>query len=343
MGPRVHLKAPGWWEEKSGVIPLLLSPVSWAIGAIMRAQWSLRQPRRAGVPVICIGNLSVGGAGKTPTAIAVADLLKALGEQPGFLSRGYGGTNREPHLVDPDRDDAREVGDEPLLLARHAPTVIAADRPKGAAKAAQEGASAIVMDDGFQNPSLAKDLSLIVIDAEAGIGNGRVLPSGPLRAPLGFQLARCDGLIVIGNGTAAEPIASWMQAHKRPVLAADLLPDQDTAWLTKAPVLAFAGIGRPEKFFKTLEAEGGRLVDRVAFADHHRFTETDASRLLSEAKSQNAQLVTTEKDWVRLPANGGPLGELKSAARPLPVRLRFADEGAAKALLEPRLGKGAKS
>jgi len=341
MGPRVHLKAPGWWDDKSGAIPLLLSPVSWAVGAIMRAQWSLRQSQRAGVPVICIGNLSVGGAGKTPTAIAVADLLKGLGEQPGFLSRGYGGTIREPHMVDPDHDSARDVGDEPLLLARHAPTVIAADRPKGAAKAAQEGAGVIVMDDGFQNPSLAKDISLIVIDAEAGIGNGRVLPSGPLRAPLGFQLARCDALIVIGNGTAAEPIASWMRVQKRPVLAADLVPDEDTSWLTKAPVLAFAGIGRPEKFFKTIEAEGGKLLGRAAFADHHRFAEADAKRLLGEAKANKAQLVTTEKDWVRIPDTSGPLGELKSAARPLPVRLRFADESAVNALLKSLLANSA--
>ena len=339
----MHLKAPGWWDEKSGVVPLLLSPVSWVVGAVMRAQWSLRTPQRAGVPVICVGNLTAGGAGKTPTAIVVADLLKELGERPGFLSRGYGSTNREPRLVDPASDDAREVGDEPLLLARHAPTVVAADRPKGAAMAVKEGAGVIVMDDGFQNPSLAKDLSLIVIDAEAGIGNGLVMPSGPLRAPLGFQLARCDALIVIGDGNAAEPVTSWLKAHKRPVLAARLVPDEETTWLTEAPVSAFAGIGRPEKFFKTLEAQGGKLVGRVAFADHHRFTETDANRLLSEAKSQNAQLVTTEKDWVRLPANGGPLGALKSAARPLPVRLRFADEGAVKALLEAILRRGAKA
>jgi len=343
MGPRVHLKAPGWWDEESGALPLLLSPVSWAVGALMRAQWSLRKPQRAGLPVICIGNLSAGGAGKTPTAIAVAGLLKALDERPAFLSRGYGGTIRGPHLVEPDRDDAHDVGDEPLLLARHAPTVIAADRPRGAARAKAEGASIVVMDDGFQNPTLAKDISLIVIDAEVGIGNGLVLPSGPLRAPLGFQLARSDALIVIGNGKAADPIASWMKAQGRPVLAAGLVPDQETSWLSKAPVLAFAGIGRPEKFFKTLEAEGGELVGQVAFADHHRFTEADAERLLSEAKAKNAQLVTTEKDWVRLPADRGPLGDLKSAALPLPVRLRFAGESAVKTLLKPILVRSAKA
>lgn len=343
MGPRVHLKAPGWWDDKSGLLPSLLSPASWAVGALMRAQWALRRPRHASLPVICIGNLSVGGAGKTPTAIAVAGLLKALGKRPAFLSRGYGGTIREPHLVDRDRDSARDVGDEPLLLARQAPTIIAADRPRGAAKAASEGASIVVMDDGFQNPTLSKDISLIVIDAEAGIGNGRVLPAGPLRAPLGFQLARSDALVVIGKGTAAEPIASWMKAHGRPVLAADLVPDEETSWLTEAPVLAFAGIGRPEKFFHTIEAEGGSLAGRIAFADHHRFSEADATRLLGEAKDKNAQLVTTEKDWVRVPAANGPLGELKSAARALPVRLRFADEGAVKGLLKPLLAKGAKA
>ena len=323
-------------------MPLLLSPASWAVGAVMRAQWSLKRPQRASLPVICIGNLTAGGAGKTPTAIAVAGLLEALGERPAFLSRGYGGTIRGPHLVDGKRDSAHDVGDEPLLLARQALTIIAADRPRGAANAAEEGASVVVMDDGFQNPTLAKDISLIVIDAEAGIGNGRVLPAGPLRAPLGFQLARSDALIVIGKGTAADPIAAWMKTQGRPVLAADLVPDEETSWLTKTSVLAFAGIGRPEKFFHTIEAEGGSLAGRIAFADHHRFTEADADRLLSEAGAKKAQLVTTEKDWVRLPAANGPLAELKSSARPLPVRLRFADENAVKALLEPLLAKGAK-
>ena len=340
---RVHLKAPGWWDQKTGVIPFLLAPVGYLIGGIMAAQWKFRRPLHASLPVICIGNLNAGGAGKTPTAIAVAALLEELGAQPAFLSRGYGGTMRGPHLVDKMRDSAREVGDEPMLLARHAAAVIAADRPEGAALAAAQGVNVVVMDDGFQNPSLFKDLSLIVIDAQAGIGNGMVLPAGPLRAPLGFQLARADALIVVGDGEAANDIAEWMDAHGRPVFRAKLVPDEKTDWIAHASLIACAGIGRPEKFFDTVEALGCNLIATVPFADHHRYSETDAERLLASAKRTKAQLVTTEKDLVRIPDTEGPLGELKAAARALPVRLRFADSAKVQALLKPLLTRRAKA
>ena len=273
-------------------------------------------------------------AGKTPTALASAEHLTDLGVRPVFLTRGYGGRIRGPHTVDPDRDTADDVGDEPLLLARTAPTVVAVDRAAGARHATALGAGAIVMDDGFQNPGLFKDLSVLVVDGKAGTGNGRVLPAGPLRAPLPFQLDRADALVVVGDGDAAGTVAAAMSERGRPVLRAAIRSCGETSWLEHGTWIAFAGIANPDKFFAMLEAHGADLAARRAFPDHHRFTEEDALALLRMREAKGASLVTTEKDRVRLRADRPVLSDLRSASHTLPIRLEFEQPHAYAALLE---------
>jgi tetraacyldisaccharide 4'-kinase len=280
-----------------------------------------RSGTRARVPVICVGNLTLGGAGKTPTAIAVAKLLLSEGARPIFLSRGYGGALAGPVRVTP-QHRAADVGDEPLLLARTAPTIVARDRVQGAELAAAEGASVIVMDDGFQNPSLAKDCSLIVLDGERAIGNGRVFPAGPLRAPLDVQLARASALLVVGEMSAqVQDVIVGAERPRLPVLQGRLAPDPAVLTaLTGKNVLAFAGIAHPEKFFATLAAAGIATPVKRAFADHHPFTESDARELLQLAKRENLLLLTTEKDLARMQGDAA-CAELAAATTSLPVRL----------------------
>src|SRR5262245_34545841 len=242
------LEPPFWWRA-AGIEARLLSPAAAVYGAVA-AHRLARPGQRAGVPVICIGNPTVGGAGKTPLALAVARMLAAAGERPVMLSRGYGGRIAGPIQVDPSGHGAADVGDEPLLLAQVAPTVVAADRVSGAAAARVAGASVIVMDDGFQNPSLAKDFSVLVVDGRRGIGNARVLPAGPLRASLGVQLDRAHAVVVVGSTDGAAAVVPQARARSLPVFAARLVPDAGfIAALEGKPVLAFAGIGDPEKVF----------------------------------------------------------------------------------------------
>ena len=276
------------------------------------------------LPVLCLGNFTMGGAGKTPAAIYVANHLKAIGEHPAFLSRGYGGRKTGPHLVDPEIDTADMVGDEPLLLARHAPTYIARNRIEAAKMIEQSDATIIIMDDGFQNSSLHKDLSLVVIDGGVGIGNGMTVPSGPLRAPFDDQLTFCDAMIVISNDAREnDDIRALRKTFTGPVMFAQTVPDEDVSWLKTARIIAFAGIGRPEKFFQTVRSCTPNLIDCVAFPDHHDFTESDARDLLARAFSEDAVLLTTEKDWVRLTNNQTALSELRESAQTLPIRLEF--------------------
>ena len=236
-----------------------------------------RRGARAAVPVVCIGNLTVGGAGKTPLALALARLLAAAGDAPILLSRGYRGRLAGPLRVDPARHRAADVGDEPLLLARVAPTFVARDRVAGAQAAVAAGASVIVMDDGFQNPSLHKDFSVLVVDGRRGIGNGRVVPAGPLRAPLIAQLARADALVVVGPSHAAAGVAAVARERGVPVFDASLAPDAAAvAALAGARVLAFAGIGDPQKLFATLAGAGIAVAATSSFPDHHRYTPAQA-------------------------------------------------------------------
>ncbi|AVO46901.1 tetraacyldisaccharide 4'-kinase [Phreatobacter cathodiphilus] len=327
------MKAPGFWSDPQAPAGRLLAPLGAVVGAVTLARMA-RPGARAGVPVICIGNPTVGGSGKTPATQWLAALATARGLSPAILARGYGGRLAGPVVVDPAVHGPADVGDEPLLHARRFPTVVARDRPAGAALAVARGAGLIVMDDGFQNPALAKDLSVLVVDGAAGLGSGRVLPAGPLRAPFRPQLARADALLVVGEGEAGEALAALAAEAGRPVLRGRLVVEAETAaWLSGRDVLAFCGIGRPAKFVETLGAAGARNAVLRPFADHHAYGEADAERLLAEAARTGLPLVTTEKDAVKL--KGSPaLDRLAAATRVVPVSLKVEEEAAAAALLD---------
>lgn len=258
-----------------------------------------RKPRaRSRLPVICVGNFVVGGTGKTPFAIELARLLRSDGHAPGFLLRGYGGRKKGPLLVDPKTHDASDVGDEALLLAAHAPTVISSDRPAGARLAEEQPIDVLIMDDGFQNPALAKDLSLVLVDCSTGFGNGLCLPAGPLRAPAQTQIVKADCLVLVGEGDEADEAVHLAGRKGLPLLHAHIKPRPNET-LEGCHLFAFAGIGRPQKFFKSLTDMGFTVSKTREFADHHRYTETDARALLTEAESEELQLVTTRKDMTR--------------------------------------------
>jgi tetraacyldisaccharide 4'-kinase len=324
------MRPPEFWRAEVGgrdaalAIRALLTPVSWAYAAAAAQRIRAITPRHAPVPVICVGNITVGGAGKTPVTRA---LRAKLGPGAHTLSRGYGGRVTGPLRVTPDMD-AREVGDEPLLHAGDGAAWISRDRFAGAVAAAQAGAHAIIMDDGFQNPALAKDLSFLVFDPEYGVGNGQVLPAGPLRERLADGLKRADAAILLHNSADSEdPLnLDWLAAFNKPVLHAHLAPASEAP---RGKLIAFAGLARPEKFFDTLEATGADLVEAVPFADHHPYSEDDLNLLAQLAEEQDAALITTEKDAARL----SPAWRERVAV--LPVTARFADEAALDALLAP--------
>jgi tetraacyldisaccharide 4'-kinase len=296
----------------------MLAPLAALYGAV--AARRMAQPgREVGVPVLCIGNPTLGGAGKTPAALSVGRLLSAAGARPFFLTRGYGGALPGPVTVDIARHSAREVGDEPLLLARIAPTVVARDRVAGAEAAEAAGAGVIVMDDGFQNPSLVKQLAILVVDGRRGIGNARVFPAGPLRAPLAAQLARAHALVVIGEGTGGASVAA--AGRGLALFHGRLAPDPAAlAALAGHRVLAFAGIGDPEKFFTTLDAAGIATPVKRSYPDHHRYSAAEAAALVEEAERRDLLLLTTEKDLARLAGDEAAI-PLAARARALPVRL----------------------
>ena len=316
------MREPAFWWRKTGFWPVflagLLSPLDKAYGTIAERRMA-KAGARTSLPVLCVGNFTLGGAGKTPTAIMLVKLLREAGETPFCLTRGYGGSVAGPHLVDAETDSAAQVGDEALLLAHAAPTVVAHNRVVGAAFAKAKGASVVVMDDGLQNASLAKDWTIAVIDGQRGIGNGRVFPAGPLRAPLAAQLKRCDALLVIGESKAAQDVTA--HADARPVFHGRLIPDPSAVTALKArKVLAFAGIGYPDKFFATVEQAGIAVHARKAFADHHRFSAEDAAELIMLAEREGLTLVTTEKDHARM-AGEPVLAALAVKAQVLPVTL----------------------
>lgn len=321
----MRLEPPSWWyRAEPDLTARLLAPAGALYGLAGRVRMAAARAYRPKIPVICIGNLTTGGAGKTPTAIEVVQHLRRQRETPVFLTRGYGGRLEGPHFVDIGRDTPDLTGDEPLLLARHAPTVIARNRAKGAKAIEDYGATVIVMDDGFQNPHIAKDASILVVDAARGIGNGLVLPAGPLRLPLGWQLSKADSILILGRNGRGSPVdPSFPAGFPGDVMRGEVTPAGDTSWLRGRAVLAFAGIGRPDKLFDTLEAAGAKLVARRPFPDHHVYVEHEARGLVEEARAFGAQLVTTEKDAVRIRGNG-MLAELSREARPLPVRVALA-------------------
>ena len=318
-----------WYPAKRGTVPLaarLLSPLGGFYGLAGRLRQAKAKPERAAVPVICIGTVTVGGAGKTPLALTIAERLLARGEKVHFLTRGYGGRETGPIRVDPAHHGAEDVGDEPLLLAAAAPVWVAANRPEGAAAAVRGGAGLIVMDDGLQNPSLAKDFSILVVDAASGLGNGRLMPAGPLRESVDSALSRTNALILTGRGHAGDGIAARARARGIPVFNSIVRPASPPEF-TDGPHIAFAGIGRPEKFFRTLRELGVELAETVSFPDHHVFRESDALGLLVKARELGAQLITTEKDAARLthaPA-ASARARLAAATSVLPVRALVGD------------------
>ena len=298
------MRAPDfWWHSERTASAMALTPAGWLMGRIA-ARRMAQTGADAGVAVICVGNFVAGGAGKTPTALACAKLLQASGYRPAFLSRGYGGSaarSGPPLRVDPMRHDAALTGDEPLLLAQCAPTIVSADRRAGAAAAISAGADVIVMDDGLQNPALLKDFSIAVVDGETGVGNGLCIPAGPLRAPFEFQLGYVDALLRIGDGQAGERVAGRAQARGIATFHGDLrTPTGATHNFAGQRVVAFAGIGRPGKFFASLEAVGAQVVDAYSFDDHQMLNASDLADLRAKAHAQRARLATTEKDAARL-------------------------------------------
>ena len=332
------MREPGFWHGPASLNSHLLRPIGALYGAIA-ARRLRRRGLRAGIPVLCVGNYHVGGAGKTPTVLALAKLLRELGETPVVLSRGYGGRLRGPVRVDPGRHAASDVGDEPLMLAGHLPVVVARKRAEGVPLVRAQGATVIVMDDGFQSPAVVKDASLIVIDAGRGIGNGQVFPAGPLRAPLQPQLARTDALIIVGNGDAAAPVAAAIAAQGKPVLQAHLQPDAaQVASLRGKRVLAFAGIGDPARFFGTLRASGVDVVRERAFADHHAYSRAEIETLIDEARRDGLTLVTTEKDLARLRQDGS-LPDWAQQIVPFAVTLEFDDAALLRKFVSDRLFK----
>ena len=317
------LTAPDFWWRSKRPEAWLLSPAALAYGAVARARLE-RSGVRALLPVICIGNLITGGAGKTPVAMAVAQLMKAQTMQPAFMTRGYGGRLRGPVLVDPKKHTAADVGDEPLLLAGLAPTMVSANRPRGAAALAGAGLEAdlIIMDDGFQNPSLHKDVSLVVVDAGRGVGNGWVFPAGPLRAPLRSQLRKADAIVLVGEGEGGAALVRTAARAGVPVIRADYQPVRKRGFKRK-PYLAFAGIAAPQKFYDTLARAGAHVELTMEFPDHHPFTDEDCAAMIKLADEQGLTPITTVKDQVRLIGRDGPAGELYERAEIFPVTAVF--------------------
>jgi tetraacyldisaccharide 4'-kinase len=330
------MREPPFWWRPAGFEAHLLAPAAAIYGSVA-ARRLKRHGQRVGVPVVCIGNPTLGGAGKTPLAMAVAGMLTQAHEHPVFLSRGYGGRLAGPVRVDPDRHCAADVGDEPLMLARTAPAIVARDRVRGALAALSSGASVIVMDDGFQNPSLKKDISILVVDGRRGIGNRKVFPAGPLRAPLADQLACADAMVVVGSSDQELELGHEALASMISIFHAHLRPDDATiARIAKARVLAFAGIGNPNKFFATLADCGVEVAVKRTFSDHHHYTASEARALCDQATRENLTLMTTEKDLMRLRGDAGT-ADLWARAQALPVTLVIEEAAAFKAFLKDRL------
>lgn len=290
------MRAPLFWKDDN-ILSTLLLPAARLYRHVSQRNLRDVSPFKLPVPVICVGNVVAGGAGKTPTALAIAALLKSQGVMAHFLTRGYGGKLEGPVLVNPREHTARDVGDEALLLAEKLPTWVARDRAAGGKAAARAGAEFIIMDDGFQNPSLHKDINFLVIDGVYGLGNQRLIPAGPLREPMADAASRANAIILYGEDKHG--VLRQVSPYK-PVLSASIKPAESSHVLRGKPVVAFAGIARPRKFYRTLLEMGCEVRHMASFPDHHPFTRREITSLMAKARELDCPLVTTCKDYVRL-------------------------------------------
>lgn len=329
----MSLDEPGWWYDPSGQVrwqARMLQPAAYVWGTVAKRRMRSTQGYRSRLPVVCVGNFTSGGTGKTPVCLHLAEVLKQRGHRPVFLTRGYGARVDRPVWVDPERDRAAAVGDEPLMLSRAAPVMVSRDRAAGARaiEASSVPASVIIMDDGLQNPGLIKDLTLAVVDAGRGFGNGCVIPAGPLRAPLRFQLGLADALVINHSGPMLDTNVRDHLAlvYSGPILSVHTMPHGDTQWLRGARVTAYCGIGNPARFYQLLNRLGAIVADHHSYRDHHTFSATDARTLIMRAAATNSALVTTEKDWVRLLGFDDARKDLRVQSRVVSIKLDF-EEG----------------
>jgi tetraacyldisaccharide 4'-kinase len=319
----MSMREPEFWNSNTGgarALRALLSPLGSLYGASVAWKRKTAQPFRPQARVLCIGNLTAGGTGKTPVAQAFGRLLEERGLKTAFLTRGYGGTEEGPVLADPVWHTAAEVGDEPLLLAGVARTIVARDRAQGAVFADRNHVDVIVMDDGFQNFDIVKDAALVVVDSETGFGNGLKIPAGPMREGI-EGLERADAIVLMGDAPSPLP------PTRVPVTRARIQP-RDGLHLKARRMVAFAGIGRPQKFFDMLRQSGALLFETFAFPDHHVFTAAEMTSLFNSAVRHGAELVTTEKDYYRLPLDG------REGITPIPVHVVFDDQALVERILD---------
>lgn len=316
-------EAPPFWWKKGDPRAWLLAPASLVYGYFAGRRMKNAKRAEVGVPVICVGNFTVGGAGKTPTVITLAKAVKARGLKPGVLSRGYGGSMDRTTVVDPHHHRARDVGDEPLLIAREALTVVSRKRLEGARMLIAEGADLIILDDGFQSAAVKFDYALMVIDSIRGIGNGFLVPAGPVRAPTTLQLAHATALLKLGDGNGADPFIRLAARSGKPVYEGSVEPVGDAGAIAGRRVLAFAGIADPEKFYRTLQGLGAEIVIKRSFGDHQHLSDDEIDDILSTAEKKDLAIVTTAKDAVRLGGHHGRAEELAARITVIDVEMSF--------------------
>ncbi|RJG45682.1 tetraacyldisaccharide 4'-kinase [Mesorhizobium sp. DCY119] len=298
-------EAPPFWWERPDWRAYALSPLSTLYGMVAARRMASAKRETVDLPVLCIGNFTVGGTGKTPVAIALARQARAMNLTPGILSRGHGGGFSQPHIVDVHHDSAKHVGDEPLLLAEHASVAVTPNRPAGAKLLLEQGCDFLIMDDGFQSARIHIDYALVVVDARYGIGNGHVIPGGPLRAPLLEQLRFADAVLKMGEGSAGDGIVRKASRAGKPVFEATVRPRNAEA-LAGRRFLAFAGIGHPDKFFDTIVKAGGTVALSRSFPDHHVFADDELAELHATARAGQLEMMTTAKDAARLRHGAAP-------------------------------------
>jgi len=324
--------APPFWWQKAGWQAIALLPVSAVYGRIAARRLAKAKREKVDAPVICVGNFTVGGTGKTPTVIALAQAAVRRGMKPGVLSRGHGGGRGHARIVDPESDSAAVVGDEPLLLARHAPVAVARKRIEGAALLLEQGCNLILMDDGFQSSQIRIDHALLVIDSRAGLGNEHIIPGGPLRAPLIDQIRFADSLLRMGEGSVSENVVRMAARAGKPIYDARTIA-VDPVSVSGKRVYAFAGIGHPKRFYDALSAAGANVVEKRSFDDHHPFKPAELTELERDAARAGAQLITTEKDAARLRGGIVPNGFLDRLAV-FAVETRFEPESVPDRIIE---------